>query len=374
MAERWALFVDESGPFDGERPSLVAGLLAPADARALDRGGLRAALADLWGPAPWPPHAALLRVPASRVLHRLVPGGMAPGRFAARLDAPCRPLLDALDTTPFAPRLAELRDGARPTRGDIDAADAALRARRELREPYAALRELCRLQAAAMDRLVARVAERLGGLWLLAALADRAPPGPEAAPGRLRDDAYTRALEVVLERAVRLAPAGEVEAWVLTRHVAVGGLGDRVPMQGHLVRQLAERVSARAALPTRLTAQGGVLPYHDDAEHHLALHPMLVLADHLASAARRHLGWTAAPWAGVVADLAAQGVVPAAALARAPARIPALGPLPTLAAADPFEAHVRAALAGEAPPPLPERPAWAADQARAWAATAGRWA
>jgi len=126
MPTRWSLFVDESGEFTPDDPSFLVGILAEADAGTLDGGWLRRKLADAWGPGPYPPHAAHLRWPASRVLYsaraRGWSKGMVHGRFAVRLQPICEALASRLECTSFSERLAAIRFGVRPTWDDIRAA------------------------------------------------------------------------------------------------------------------------------------------------------------------------------------------------------------------------------------------------------------
>ncbi|MFZ5476828.1 MAG: hypothetical protein ACOZNI_08645 [Myxococcota bacterium] len=365
MPPRWSLFVDESGRFEPGDPSLVAGLVAEAPADALGGGRLRAELEDIWGPGPWPPHASHLRFPAARVLYaaRAHARDMPAGRLAKGLDA--REFTQRLAASPFGPRLAAIRDGAFPTWEDCRDADAVLRAHPR----HGALLAVQEAQDLAMNDLVGRVLARVRGA-VVVALADDAPPGPPPAPREVREDAYVRALGVALERLARLAGGADVECFVLAREVEVGGLG-KADMQGFFLKGIVDRAAGAAGGAARLRPGGTVLRYRDDPR--APMHPALVLADWLANRMRHAIAAHRGGLDPLVDRLVANGVLPSAdPVLRAPARAPAVGPLPTLAAAGPPEDAVRAAFAGGSPA-LDASPAWVWDQARRWVTAAGSW-
>jgi hypothetical protein len=370
MPTKWSLFVDESGQFEGGDPSVVAGVVVVGHPDAYAGGRLRALLADIWGPGPWPPHAAHSNLPASRVLyaahadHR----DMRAGRFAADLRPAIRDLTAVLERTPLQSRLSSIRDGALPTYADCEAAHALLR-----REPsYATLRSVGEAQDTAMGQLVEMVCAMSGGV-VVAAFADEGPPGPAPAPLQLREDAYVRALRVVIERVSRLAGAHDAECFVLTRDVEAGGLG-KIGMQGFLLRPLLEQAAAVAGSPVRLRAGGATLRYRDNERQGAPLHPLHVIADWLANKLRSAAGRFDGGYASLEATLVKDLLPGPATLRRVPSRAPALGALPTLAVAGGPEDAVRVALSGAAPAVAAlGAPRWAWDQAHEWADTAGRW-
>ncbi len=379
LSSRWSLFIDESGDFSEAQASVVAGVLVGCDAASLDRGLLRHALGDVWGPGPFPPHATELRYAAARVLYAAwTPGPNVPtlaaGRFHAEMRRPVRALLHALEGTSFAERLEKIRAGAFPTRDDVRLADALLRGHPD----HARLSAVRDEQDLAMRDLLARVFRRLGPgrASIVGALADREPPGPPPAKNALREDAYVRALTVVAERVARLAGDVDVELWVLTKDVEVGGLGARVPMQGFLLRDLADEATRRAGGRARLRPATTTLRYRDVPGQGLPLHPMLAVADWVANRLRHVLARPPRGWDLLVHRLVEEGIVPAAdLLSRVPALAPNAGALPTLGAAGAPEAAIREAFGGRVPERRgPPESAWAWDQAAAWVDASGRWA
>ncbi|MES2641332.1 MAG: hypothetical protein V4850_17710 [Myxococcota bacterium] len=371
MPTCWSLFIDESGKFEGGDPSVVAGILVVGRADAYACGRLRAVLTDICGPGPWPPHASHRNIPASRVLYaaRTHTRDMPPGRYAAQLEPAIRELTATLERSTMRARLEAIRGGEFPTRNDCEAADAILH--REL--AYRTVRAVAEHQDTDMGRLVQLVCSRSGGM-VVAALADDGPPGPAPAPLQVREDAYVRALSVVIERVSRLAGAHDAECFPLTRHVEAGGLGKEVDMQGFLLRPLLEQAAAVTRSPVRLRAGGGRQRYRDHADQGDPLHPLHVLADWLANKLRAAAGWYGGRYPALEATLAKDLLLGRALMRRDPSRAPALGALPTFAVAGGPEDSVRTALSGGTPRhAAPGGPAWGWDQAREWSDTAGRW-
>lgn len=376
MASRWSLFIDESGGFSPGETSLVAGVLVAREAASLD-GTLREALADVWGPAPFPPHATDLRRPVSRVLYaewapRRAGARMEPGRFWSAMRGPVRALAAALEGSAFAGRLAAIRGGAFPTWADMVEAERVVRTH----AAYPALRKVAEDQDLAMRGLLGRVVSRLGAgsVSIVGALADGEPPGPPPARAAVREDAYVRALTAVVERVARLGDGAEIDLRVLTRGVEVGGLGT-IPMQGHFLRPLAEEAARRAGARPRFVTTAAALRYGDDADQGRPFHPMLAVADWVANRLRHVADERPRSYDALVERLVAGGVVPAAELlTRAPILAPQVGALPTIGAAGPPEAAVRAAFRGTRPELGGPGPKWAWAQAAAWVDAAGRWA
>lgn len=367
-----SLFVDESGAFDGHDPSVVAGLLVDRGLDEVAGAPIRAELERIWGPGPWPPHATELRFPVAPVLYRAWrprPGqaAMAEGRAIVPFRAELGALAAALESSRFGPRLDAIRDGAFPTRDDIEEADATLR-----RHPaLGAMRALLEKREELTRDLLARLGRRSGGVTLVAALADDRPPGGAPSAGALREDTWLRALSVVFERVARLEGRAEVDLLVLTRNVEVGGLGP-VPMQARWLDTLAEEATRRAGADLRFRPAGTVFRYQEDAKQGALVHPMLALADWVANRLRHLVRQRPGDWDTLAARLVAMRVVPGpGALERTP-RGRALGPLPTVAAAGAPEERIRAAFGGETVDV--GETGWEWDQARRWVAAAGRWA
>ncbi len=360
------MFIDESGDFSVGDRSFVGGLLVERGADAGSSPRLRKMLAEIWGPGPWPPHASHLNQPASRVLYALRPD-MPAGRHAALPEM--RRLLDVLRDSSMGPQVDEIERGRFPTWNDIQRAEDLLRGRPEYRTLAAAATQ----QERAMARLVANVCGRLNGT-VIAVQADEEPPGPPPAPLQLREDSYVRALTLVVDRLARLADAVDLEVHVLTREVEVGTLGN-VGMQGHFLRPIFERITAETGGRVRLRAAGAVQRYRDLERVGAPLHPLLVVADWLTNHLRAAAGWHRGDYTGLEAQLQRALVPSPGVFRRTPASAPALGALPTIAAAGEPERAVRRALGGggEDAARLSAGTGWRWDQAREWAATAGRW-
>lgn len=376
MPKRWSVFIDESGSFGPQGQSIVAGILVELPGDALNGTSLRQELEAIWGPGPYPPHATDLRLWGGLVLHgsrekSWKPHHMAEGRYASRIRQQIRFLSQQLDRSPMADRIQEIREGVLPARADLISAERLLGGY----EARRALRETRESQRAAMADLVARVFRRLGagGASVVGAVADQLPPGPAPNHLQVREDAYLRALRVLLERIARLAGEAEVELHILTRDVEVGGLGLSVPLQAHLLRPMLEGVTAKTGSRARLITRGTVLRYRDVPVQGRPLHPMLVLADWIAN----RMGYIVNSFSGGLGQLERvlvdQRIIPSPdALRRVPHGAASLGALPTLAAAIPEDA-VRAAFAGEPTSQVTEGPQWARDQAWEWILASGRW-
>ncbi len=377
MPERWSIFVDESGGFHPADTSWVVGILTERSAASLDRGVLRDQLAEIWGPGPWPPHGRLLWNPASAVLHaafgRDWKESMPAGRFARKLRPHIREAIAELEGDDgFRERLEAIRDGAYPSKDDYAAAEALIAHHPSGQRIYGVRIE----QAQAMDDLVARVFRSLGPecVTLVPVLADRDPKG--ASPGhlQLRPDSYTRALGVLHERICRLVGGVVIDTSVLTRYVEVEGLGDEVPLQAYQLKPLQDSAVASTNGRCSFRNVGTSLSFQHVPDQGRPLHPMLVLADWVASRLRNALQDSRPDLAGLVRVLANHRVATEAMLYRQPALAPDLSPLPSVAAAGVPADRIRAAFAGTSPPSRnSSAPPWAWEQADLWERAAKVW-
>lgn len=355
----WSIYIDESGNFTPDDPSFVVGLLFEGTASERDAARTRASLERLWRPVPYPPHAALLAIPASRILFVARRATVTPapaGTFEGALKEPCRALARALEATPFGPRLEEIRSGARPTWEDAHLAEALVR-----RHPaYVDISGTCDHQHDAMGRLVAEVFSRLGAgrVTVVAIRADTAPAGPCPTGLEVRRDAYVRALEELLRRTAVLSLPGAVEVHALTRDVDVGVLG-RAPLQAPFLVPILRDVERQMGVEGLLHAVPGVLRYRDVPRdvaepHGEAVHPLLVLADWTAWRLRRAARGFNDGYDRLVDKLVRVGILPTHACAwRAPPDSDRR--LPTLGANEPTDGA-----------------RWVREQAAAWARIQGR--
>lgn len=387
---QWSLFVDESGRFDGNRISVVAGLLVPASGRALapnpNHSPLRDRFARIWGPAPFPPHAGVYANAVGQALLAGIPTTdanrahmLAAGDHAGRRRAAARPVLERLAASAFAARLDELRSGnaVHLSHTDVEMARRILEAEPASRIELEALDQVASDQRYEMNRLVHRVFERFPeARVVLVRSAPGVPPtaGPVIPGTRLVPDLYLDALQVVLERALRvLAPGDTLDLRVLTRDVHAYITPDAptpTSLGAQLLDQLVEAVQQRVGTQVRV-AVGPVLHYRDHARLEIRLHPYLVLADWIATTSAPTLKARHHTLATLEQDLGRKAVPPRA--LRAPIQQPGLGELPLTAHAGPAHARVAAALRGEAapPPPFAGPPPWAAEQCEAWVTAVG---
>jgi hypothetical protein len=378
MAETWSLFVDESGRFDRQDLSMVVGVLAKAPGRGLGGQALRRELQRIWGPGPWPPHAATVRIPASHAVYaaaRRFPDGLKQGAYAKPDSVEVKALIQHLEDSSFASLLDRIRRGAFPKDEHIRDAQRLLHGP-AVRPALKRVRGIIDDQSQAMNALVARVFAKLElqRVMVPITLADALPEGPQPPDARVQEDPYTRALTVLLERVARLAGDVEIQCWILTRDVEVGGLGS-APLQAQLLRPIFDDVLDRTGSACRFVPMCAVTRYGDWPRRDYVMHPMLVLADWLANRSRRAIGRRAVGLPALRSHLVGCGLVPdEAVLEHVPAVAPGLAPLPVLAAAGGPEARVRAAFAGEEPPPpVGKAPPWAWEQATLWERAAGVW-
>lgn len=381
QGDDWLLYVDESGDPDAVgQLHLVAGLLL----RATDSAQLNRALRDairrvhpLW---PWPPHAAHLNVPASRVAAALRPPGRGEGEEAASLRAACLPLVEAARRSED-PRAGGLVVAVRRwlvgqglAWDAVRAADGWMRA--EHRSAWRRVRSECLQQERQLQRLLSGLGQHAGATALFAVSPawSEATDGPRSTPRRhVRRDRYVRALEVLLARATWLLAGRSPTArlFVATRHVEVGGKGvksRRRALDPGLVLDIARSgVRDAPAAPDPPT----LLPLGRPNRYDASVVPGIVLADWIANRARRALRAPGEPAASLVAH-GALGAV------EAPLPIDFLplrggDPLPTLASDGAARAVLRRALRGEPVRVDQLEPAWVRDVTAPWIAAAGEW-
>jgi hypothetical protein len=374
----WSLFLDESGDFDDDGATrVVAGLLIERSAAALTGMRIREALGDVWGPAPFPPHAAHLNLASSLPIYaawRPSRGGSMPeGRVVRHHRQVVRAAASALERAPHTRALLEeAQHGRLPSYDGLRDADAWLRTRDA--GVHRALERVQAERAAAMADLLERVFRRLdGGATIVAARADVGGVEPAVAVGGLRADAYVRTLSVVAERVARVAGGANVDVHVLTRDVEVEGLGT-AEIGPRVVREVMAAASSSTGSTVRFRPARNVQRYEDRPEQGAPFHPFLAFADWLANRLRHHLQtYPGVSWARLAEGLVLHGIAPSAAsVHRVPIACTHAGALPMIAAAGIPEDAVRAAFAARPLPPLPS--GWAGDQARTWTGAAVRWA
>lgn len=364
------MFVDESGSFQDDDPSLLTGLLLERCPDAL-AARLRRRLIDIWGSGPWPPHACDLRFPAARVLYGLYErrDDMPEGRLMTEARSSIRELAASLAAGRMGARVAEITAGSFPTWQDCQQADILL-----ARHPrYGLLRKVAEDQERAMGKLIADLCAQAGGT-VVAVEADREAAGEAPAGLKLRDDPYVRALKVMARRVARLAGRQPVEWHVLSRGVEVGGLG-RVQMQGHFVNGILSAAAQATGGRAIMEAGHTTLRYRDSAETAQKVHPALVIADWLANRLRMRVTQHGGTYAALEAVCA--GCVPQAGLLRrVPVDAALLGALPSVAAAGEPDNAIEQAFAGTPAAALTGASSptgWQWEQAKVWADAAGRW-
>ncbi|GDX83812.1 hypothetical protein LBMAG42_56230 [Deltaproteobacteria bacterium] len=370
----WSLYVDESGQFQRHDGSLVAGLLVPATARELDSPTLRRRFEEIWGPAPFPPHAAIYGDPIGQALLAAIkpgPHGMPAGRHAGRRREASRGVLSLLENTPFSARLEELREGVNTTLrlDDVRTATKLLRRIPDTGADIERLDDVANRQRTEMDALLRRSLDRYPGSRVLLLRGDHEGHRAVVPGTRIFRDRYVDALEVLLHRLHRvLGPADTCEVHVLTRDVEVAGIGDATSTThfgGLLLRELLDVVRVATGSSVQCRTSGGAVHYRDRRATLETLHPFLVLCDWVATTCRPATQDFGTSLVDLERHLEAARL-PLGAL-RAGVVTPALGALPMLGAAGPAEDRVRAALTpGQRLPPQPAAPRWVADQVSEW--------
>lgn len=389
-AERWSLYVDESGNFgdgpDAPSPvSVVSGLLVRDHETQTARERLRAELEAIWSPVPWPPHAAFLWWPATLV----VCNAMARPRHAPAPDAneaerlsrcgeqlarvlpeeTCESLLDdiAMGRTPKPSSLVDLDARLRSvvSRGEYAALSAGLEERhRKTRDLLARIRTQCEGDAYVVG----------------AAMGAPYPPLESVGQGAVVRTPWVRAVEALLERVyavlrdrARVAP--RLTLRVLTRHVTLGPEGAELArkharygtasrVRTDVDQAVIEEIAGRAASVPRLRDGVRVEPKGHPNRFDDDVHPLLVLADYVALQARRRIpldNTLATVTAGIDDALAGGGR-----WTEVPPRSDPATRLPGLAAEGPARRAVTRALAGLGAPDFEIAPGWPREQAALW--------
>lgn len=372
---QWSLFVDESGSFEGNDGSLVAGILVPASAKHINSAHLRKQFAQIWGPAPFPPHAAIYKDWIGQVLLAAIPERahhMPAGRYASARREASRPVLSLLERSAFAGRLEQLRESRYPilNHQDLTAARAAVAGYK----PNAALQDVADQQQVAMNMLVQKTLHRFleTRVFLVKSAQE---PRPDVIPGtRLFRDRYLDALGVLLGRLHRVLGEGDhCELFVLTRDVKTTGLNNGpviLDFGGMILRELVEAVRADVGGQAVCRSANAVQRYYDRPEIHDFLHPFLVLADWVATNSRNAERVARDSLSSLENDLY-WNMLPRDSL-RAHMQRPQGRALPLLGATGPAEARIRAALSGaRVLPPDAHWPRWIQEQCSEWVAAAG---
>jgi hypothetical protein len=364
----WQLFLDESGDFGNNTASCVAGLLVQEPRSPAWDAAIREFLARSFPLVPYPPHAAALNRPASRVAGCLACEPRTPlDRHAA---AKCTRLADAVRAA-RAPELevfvAEALAGRMPEVTHLDVASEWLE--RHAAPEYAALRSLCREQEHNFHFFLRRLCEDYGPTrcFMVGAACVPHVAWPEEAPR----DLYLATLEVLLERVLALLRADDQvrrHVWVhaATRHVSLPDLPAVVPLRAQDVGEAVARAEAFPYLAPpagrrddRVRLVADVPPRFDSR-----VPPGVVLADFVANRLRWQI--ERANWSGLARAMRKQLGLSGEAPARG---LPAAGPLPTVAASGLARSAVIVAFDGKSAPALPSGPPdWPREQAEAWIA------
>jgi hypothetical protein len=355
MAERWLLYIDESGEFEeGQLDSLVLGVLVRGVEPATFKDRLRERLAQLFPNVPYPPHAAHLNLTASRPWYAMRHQPMAPLDPAV---AAARDFLAKATHRDARALQAKARSAGEATWDELRrASDLLAREAPQIHPSLAALhlaesarfRDFCREDL----QIVAAVAPR-----------EHDAAAESIAPPALRHDRYVATMETLLERVVALlGPHGdervEVHVRIAGRNVHEDLYGPRVPLAPRHVAATASRVTAQSRVTFFLPADYVAARVERYDEH---VHPGLVLADHYANSLRRRLLQTPCRgWPRVVRSCHDSLGIDLNFPARdfAPARMPGV------AAAGPARAYVRGLRAELTAHAEPRQ--WARDQASIW--------
>ncbi len=381
--EDWLLYVDESGQFDSggaappTEPLVVGGFLLRGSEHPDHVLALRTEIERIFPTASWPPHASVLRVPASRVWLALANAG-APSPERERALAQARPAVEVVQRSRTHAAEA-LREAARrpgePDYALLLAVDALVR--RENPGAHARLVQLVRNEFAAFQAFLRHAAESVvrGNMLAVAGAGTQFEDAPAAGPGQVAHDRYLDALETLFERVlmvVREQPRAantDVRIWcrVATRGVTLGEMRPRTwpSLNAHYVAEAARRAASVPALPGRVTPR--IVPSEFVTRYDATVHPGVVLADFAANQMRHVLtGQAAHPgWAALAHGVTrALGVPPTRAVELLGGR-----ELPAIAAPDVPRAAVAAAFRGGEIPELAGEPmVWAREQAAAWVA------
>lgn len=369
--ETWQLFVDESGDFDADAPTLVAGWLVRIDDSSELRAHLRRALDTAVPSLRYPQHANRANLLATRALELARWRRRAPGAPERPWEAAVSPALARLRAAATHPAVAPALE--RIDRGGSMDYELLRRCSDWLSACHPT--EAARLRALA-DEERAAVFDTLAGLPSSEAFAIAAyDDGGEEAPS----DRYLALLEAMLERVLALfrhADARvEVRAHVLVRDVQAPDFHRPIRLRA---ADVVRAVRAAERFPLLVPDAGQPDPRvrivpEVPSEFAPTAHPGLVFADWIANRALSELqpaSHQRQPWHAIERSLRRRvGLVPVA-----PFRNDAARPLlPTVAVQGiPRRAVADAFARGR--PPLARGEceiAWWREQANAWMARAG---
>lgn len=289
--QAWALYVDESGPFEGHGEdtrrepghSVVAGVLAP-EPLSVTAASIEGALRNANPVAAWPHHAWYTHQPAMYALWSIANRGQGAVVPSAHLAQGIwrQQRRDVYDRT-----LEMLKTGREPSRVDVQCLSKCLE--RSNATLHAEL-------ATARDRAVSST------LRVLEAIANAEPPGSVslfaaldkddglADPGGLLDP-YLGALAAVLQRAAHalLLRGGrhDMQVRVLGRKVLAPFGSSALPMPMKTVH-VADTARSACGGTLELTRAGAHVRLHavPVAAFQAGLHPLHVVADFVAFSAR----------------------------------------------------------------------------------------
>ncbi|MDP3278387.1 MAG: hypothetical protein Q8Q09_24575 [Deltaproteobacteria bacterium] len=353
---RWELFLDESGSFDGQQPSVVVGLLVQTDgAHALDMG-LRQTLQSLVCEMPWPPHATELRVPAT-----LLAGWMRQSSVQQKSS----PI--ASDLAALVRQLDQARDSDAVAFRDHARAGVRLRLPELQRGwdwiQYAAPREAAVLtlrseQLVRSQQMLLRALRTHVGEDNVAVIASMGPESGEI-------DRYLAALETVFERVFVLLRSREGRNEEVRIHVA------RRNVRADVLGTIALRIADVTAC-VRRAEQFALYPVPKGAatdarvrliastvvDYRLDPPAGTVLADFVANTVGRALRKTTLGWEQLASAIEAIVGLP---LTMVPSSEPRDVRLPTLVPPEPWREVRRCSFEAQSPPWTPSRPQWCND-------------
>lgn len=398
----WTLYLDESGRAKSPQELFVfAGLLIRSPETPAAEARLREALEATFPLWPWPPHAAPLNLPASRLAAVALtqPAASEDARARALRDA-CAPLLRELEARPPATEKFQLRlaSDRMPPVDAIKSCDGWLRSTSPT--AYRRLARLCSEDERQMRLLVGRVAELCGSDATLVAAIGPGDEGLKPESMELRSDGWVQTLEALFERVLMLlwrqsGPSERLWVRVADRDVDVGGVQPirrrGVPAMPWVIGDIARAAAAMPGLAPSLASVGGnvrVVPMGSPNVFDESVHPGLVLADWIANRVRRAALRTLPSrarepgegWAELRRELVrcgALGIGPSTlAAGLAPRCSPDRGEHPAVAGVPEARRRIQHAVRTSADVDVTDlQPSWARDQAVVWVGTAatGAW-
>lgn len=386
MPDSWVLYIDESGQDDDpDDLHLAAGLLLRAnDSVGLD-ALLRGILQETWPLWPWPPHAADLNRPASRVAAVLrSPPSADESARAAWLRACAQPLVDLALTSPHPAAVAfrEALDGWSGGKLDfhvLRAADQLMSRHRP--DAYKDLKEECEEQELRLQEYLSSMG-RVDGARATVLLAISPPGEPDVPAAGLPTtrrgvfrDRYVRSLEILLALVHQLLAGArdEVRLYIATRGVRrrlVSGDVRYSQLFPHIVDDIEAAAYSGTPQPPRAP---NLTPLGTPNRYDTSVVPGIVLADWIANRSRQALrrGRRLAPLSALVSHGAlgqpASPLPVVLAPTRGGAALPSVG-----VDGDPWRA-VRDSLAGRSATLEGVRPEWVRGVTAAWVEAATRW-